>query len=140
MFTDGGANPAGMNRLVRVMASQAANVWVAQQILEYEDAYLKTDALAIAPYFGAVPQAGPSADAWTSATWDQRMAMVEAEFQTSLGYMDEHADLLQNTTNSQGEKTLRSHQTVRLRRGPAFRRPPQHPRGRGFHATDAGIE
>jgi hypothetical protein len=42
----------GTQRLVRVMASQAANPWNARQILDWKDAYRKTDALAIAPYFG----------------------------------------------------------------------------------------
>ncbi len=102
VFTDGGANPAGMDRLVRVMASQAANDWTAQQILEYEDAYLKTDALAIAPYFGTVPAAGPIADAWTSATWPQRITMIEQDLQTAMTRMDENADLLNDTTDGQG--------------------------------------
>ena len=102
VFTDGGANPAGMDRLVRVMASQAANDWTAQQILEYEDAYLKTDALAIAPYFGTVPQVGPTADAWTSATWPERITMIEQDLQTAMTRMDENADLLSDTTDDQG--------------------------------------
>lgn len=42
----------GRSRLVRVMASQAANPWVAEQLLEFEGARESTDALAIAPYFG----------------------------------------------------------------------------------------
>jgi len=37
---------------VRVMGSQAANSWVSEQVLGFEDAALSTDALAIAPYFG----------------------------------------------------------------------------------------
>jgi chitodextrinase len=43
------ANPA---RLVRVMASQAANSWISEQLLDYQNAKAKTDALAVAPYFG----------------------------------------------------------------------------------------
>ena len=42
----------GRDRLVRVMASQAANPWVAEQLLTFENAGQSTDALAIAPYFG----------------------------------------------------------------------------------------
>jgi len=34
------------------MASQAASTWVSQQALDFQNAKLKTDALAIAPYFG----------------------------------------------------------------------------------------
>jgi hypothetical protein len=42
----------GTNQLVRVIASQHANNWTATKALEWNDAYLKTDALATAPYFG----------------------------------------------------------------------------------------
>ncbi len=43
-------------RFVRVLASQAANAYVAGQILSFQDAGHHADALAIAPYFGfAVP-------------------------------------------------------------------------------------
>jgi hypothetical protein len=43
-------------RFVRVLASQAANAYVAGQILSFQDAGRHADALAIAPYFGfAVP-------------------------------------------------------------------------------------
>jgi hypothetical protein len=39
-------------RLVRVLASQAANSWVSQVLLDNGNALQHTDALAIAPYFG----------------------------------------------------------------------------------------
>lgn len=39
-------------RVVRVLASQAGNVYVAEQILSFQDAGRKADALSIAPYFG----------------------------------------------------------------------------------------
>ena len=42
----------GNERLVRVMGSQSSSSWLSRQLLEYQNAYLKTDALAIAPYFG----------------------------------------------------------------------------------------
>lgn len=42
----------GTSRLVRVMASQAANSWVSEVVLGFDDAYRVTDAVAIAPYFG----------------------------------------------------------------------------------------
>lgn len=42
----------GRARLVRVMATQASNPWVAEQLLTFEDTGRSTDALAIAPYFG----------------------------------------------------------------------------------------
>ncbi|MDQ8699135.1 hypothetical protein [Hyphomicrobium sp. LHD-15] len=43
---------SGTSRLVRVMASQAANYWVSETVLGFNDAYRSTDALAIAPYLG----------------------------------------------------------------------------------------
>jgi hypothetical protein len=39
-------------RLVRVLASQAANSWTGLQLLSFQMAHEKTDALSIAPYFG----------------------------------------------------------------------------------------
>lgn len=41
----------GTDRLVRVLASQAGNAWTGEQVITFEDAYRKADALAIAPYF-----------------------------------------------------------------------------------------
>ncbi len=40
------------NRLVRVMAGQAANSYIPELSLSYKDAYKHVDAIAIAPYFG----------------------------------------------------------------------------------------
>lgn len=42
----------GTDRLVRVLGSQSANVWVSEQIMDFQNAYQHADALAIAPYFG----------------------------------------------------------------------------------------
>lgn len=42
----------GLDRLVRVMASQAANSWTSEVALDFENASQYTDAVAIAPYFG----------------------------------------------------------------------------------------
>lgn len=39
-------------RVVKVLSSQSENPWTAEQILKFEDAYKRADALAIAPYFG----------------------------------------------------------------------------------------
>ncbi|MGV6858429.1 MAG: hypothetical protein ACWA5X_05590 [bacterium] len=40
------------SRLVRVMSGQAANAYIPELSLKYEEAYKHTDAIAIAPYFG----------------------------------------------------------------------------------------
>jgi hypothetical protein len=42
----------GPERLVRVLASHFANLWVSRTILDWNDAYREADALAVAPYFG----------------------------------------------------------------------------------------
>jgi hypothetical protein len=42
----------GTDRLVRVLASQSGNPYVAEQIVKFRDAYRHADALAIGPYFG----------------------------------------------------------------------------------------
>jgi hypothetical protein len=39
------------NRMIRVIASQAANSWLSQQTLLFQNAYQQADVLAIAPYF-----------------------------------------------------------------------------------------
>ena len=102
VFTNNGANPEGMDRLVRVMAAQSANDWVAEQVLEYGNAYLKTDALAIAPYFGVVPSEGAEADSWTGATWPQRITKVEQVIRSTKRAMRDHVALLRNKRDSSG--------------------------------------
>jgi len=47
----------GTNQLVRVLAAQAANSWIGQQMLAYQNAFAYTDALAVAPYFSACSDA-----------------------------------------------------------------------------------
>lgn len=62
----------GRQRLVRVIASQAANPYATEQILTFQDSARHFDALAIAPYFGPIvsPQGSktlpPAAEV---ATW-----------------------------------------------------------------------
>jgi hypothetical protein len=59
----------GADRLVRVMASQAANSRVSEQKLGFEDAYEKCDALAIAPYFGLCPSPTSTPSAQDVGQW-----------------------------------------------------------------------
>jgi hypothetical protein len=42
----------GDERLVRVLATQSANPWTGTTALDWQDAYKRADAIAIAPYFG----------------------------------------------------------------------------------------
>lgn len=57
-------------RVVRVLASQAANGWIAEQVLGWRDGFRRADALAIAPYFGGSLGSGTGAS---------QAAMTEAE-------------------------------------------------------------
>jgi hypothetical protein len=60
----------GTARLVRVLPTQAANAYVSEQIVSFQDAYRQADALAIAPYIACnvSPNGKPSvaeAEGWT---------------------------------------------------------------------------
>lgn len=55
----------GTSRLVRVMASQAASSGLSGIYLSWNNAYLKTDALAIAPYFAEDVGRDPNAVTWS---------------------------------------------------------------------------
>ncbi len=69
----------GTDRLVRCMATQAANSYVSRQKLEFEDAYEHCDALAVAPYFGLTPhpESDPSSDEIAAWNVDQVLDYVE---------------------------------------------------------------
>lgn len=78
----------GSDRIVRVLAAQAANAEVARQILGFRGAGRRADALAIAPYMGLIVPADPSAalNAGLVADWSvetvldhvERVALPEA--------------------------------------------------------------
>ncbi|MBC8140496.1 MAG: hypothetical protein H7Y38_03550, partial [Armatimonadetes bacterium] len=67
----------GLNRLVRVLPTQAGNAYVAEQIVAFEDAYKNADALAIAPYFGCAPGNAPDSkpNAATVEKWSVNDAL-----------------------------------------------------------------
>jgi hypothetical protein len=68
----------GTTRLVRAMASQAANSWVSEQVLGLEGAAGPSDALAIAPYIGGY-LGGPSEQARVAAmSVDDLVAELQA--------------------------------------------------------------
>jgi len=103
VFTgDNKGTAGGLRPFVRVMAAHSANPWVAQQVLEYNQAYKKTDALAIAPYFGAFPSAGKEAERWKKASWKERLAMVERSLTDAMSEMDAHVALLKEDGSPSG--------------------------------------
>ena len=58
------------DRLVRVLPSQAANAYVSEQIVGWEEAYRHADVLAIAPYISFnIPEQGEGLTAETVAAW-----------------------------------------------------------------------
>ncbi len=69
----------GADRLIRVLPSQAANPYVSERIVEWQDAFKHADALAIAPYisFNISPTGKPSADEVAGWTVDQVMDYLE---------------------------------------------------------------
>lgn len=50
----------GSERLVRVLAAQAANVWTGEQIITWQNAFEHADAIAIAPYFSCDDAGNPA--------------------------------------------------------------------------------
>jgi hypothetical protein len=69
----------GTSRLVRVLGSQAANAWWAEQDLTFEDTHKQCDALAIAPYcsFNIAPDGNPGSATVASWTVEQVMDHLE---------------------------------------------------------------
>jgi hypothetical protein len=81
-------------RLVRVVAAQAANLGVAEGILQFEDTSKHVDALAIAPYFGDEYGAPESAGKWQDASVDQLMADLRTHsLPRSIEWIKAHAQL-----------------------------------------------
>lgn len=68
-------------RLIRVLASQAANTYVSEQILQFQDAYRYADALAIAPYISFnVPAEGQDITAAMVAKWTLEQLLDHVEY------------------------------------------------------------
>ncbi|MBN1124533.1 MAG: hypothetical protein JXA82_05960 [Sedimentisphaerales bacterium] len=59
----------GSERLVRILPSQAANPYVSERVVEWQDAYKHADALAIAPYISMNLSPGGKPDAKQVANW-----------------------------------------------------------------------
>ncbi len=81
---------AGTSRLVRVLPSQAANAWMSQQLVTFQNAYGYADALAIAPYFSMCSdaQAGGFGFLGDPSTVDQVASMtVDQILDIELGHV-----------------------------------------------------
>lgn len=69
----------GRERLVRVLATQAVNLWGSEQMLTWKDAYKHADVLAIAPYFGHEFGDPKTADQVREMTVDQLLDNLAVE-------------------------------------------------------------
>ncbi len=75
-------------RLVRVLSTQAANSWSTTTVLDWKDAKLKTDAVAIAPYFCGGAGSG-DVSATLAMTVDQLLDHCAKEITTTTkGWME----------------------------------------------------
>ena len=100
VFTYGGIDQSGMNRILRVMGSQSANTFVSEQALGYdydwdgdgvdERASDYTDVLAIAPYFGEVIRTSEMAAQYLAMTPQQMIDATRADLQDKIGDMVDH--------------------------------------------------
>ncbi|MBN1771971.1 MAG: cellulose-binding protein [Deltaproteobacteria bacterium] len=84
----------GTDRLVRVMASQAANSWVSEQVLSFEGADGPSDVLAIAPYFGGY-LGGPDERARVAAMTVEALAaeLAATALPDAVSWMASQADV-----------------------------------------------
>lgn len=82
----------GTDRLVRVLAAQAANPWVAESMLDYNGAGYEVDALAIAPYFGLTGD--HSASEYASMSDAQIVADARQAMQDNLDELQDHVSLV----------------------------------------------
>jgi hypothetical protein len=66
----------GTQRLLRVLPSQAANPYVSERVVEFQDAWKQADALAIAPYISCnVPKEGKRLNAALVEGWSVGQAL-----------------------------------------------------------------
>jgi len=84
------------SRFIKVVASQAANSWVTNFIMErfsesqYNPTGVTADAIAIAPYYGGVADDFVNANTYTSATVSDILDSMEYSLPESYQWMDDH--------------------------------------------------
>jgi hypothetical protein len=86
----------GRERLVRVVAGQAANPYIAEQKIKFQDVYKSCDAIAIAPYvsMNLGPNSNPSAE--TVAGWSVEQVLDHLETKAlpeSVEWIQKHKEL-----------------------------------------------
>jgi hypothetical protein len=83
----------GTDRLVRVLAAQAASPWTSEQILAFADAGARADALAIAPYFGHDLGSPKTAGATVAGGLDGVFRRCREDIAANLATLQQHAKL-----------------------------------------------
>lgn len=95
----------GAERLRRVMASQSANAWNAEQKLTWQNAAAHCDALAIAPYFGyqfGDPRTANEVAAWpVEQLLDRCLQAIDTDVRE---HIESHLKLLANPQVTGGRK------------------------------------
>ncbi|QDU88572.1 hypothetical protein Pla175_19500 [Pirellulimonas nuda] len=94
VFTRGGADPQGMQRLTRVIGSQAGNSSMIDRIMEYGDIAENVDAIAIAPYVqGVIRTSSTNPDAAQIKAWtsEQRWEWFRGQFDDAVARMERYA-------------------------------------------------
>lgn len=84
----------GINRIVRVMSSQLGQTDMHDDLLSWQNAHLKTDALATATYFGLALGADPMVAGWNLNQLFE--AITDSEIPTTLSEMQNDVDFLAN--------------------------------------------
>jgi hypothetical protein len=83
----------GRERLICVLGTQAANPWVSEQIITYEDAHEVADALAGAPYFGHAFGSPETQDKVAALTIEQLLDFLPAAIEKNKETQQKNADL-----------------------------------------------
>ncbi len=99
VFKEAFEGPAGEHaQMVRVMGAQYGNPWTSEVVLNYEQAFERVDALAIAPYFGI--DLGSPSNVWNTIGLNsaQIVAACKDEILTEQKELiDGHADIAEAT-------------------------------------------
>lgn len=83
----------GKDRLMRVLATQSANVWTGSTALTWRHAYKASDAVAIAPYFGGRWGNPKKASEVTALTTDELIKALVEDVAISRKQMESYAAL-----------------------------------------------
>ncbi|MFW6031996.1 MAG: hypothetical protein ACOCTI_01320 [Phycisphaeraceae bacterium] len=102
VFTQGGTNPDGLNRLTRVLSGHAGNSWVIERALEHGGVADHVDAIAIAPYIQGTlhDQSETPGEVYNATgeelkemTWEERFDWYWGQLDKAVEDMESHAQI-----------------------------------------------